>query len=167
MTTRLLKVDLNGAVWKAKRGAGLSTTLEAVRADVQSSAPSAVWGQLLLDDALHLGGVLEPFLVFFFFFPSLQEDPERKGSIGLHYLCSAFPKRRCWVQVLWVRGEVPCVPAGPCSHWSTVLGCRWAAGIQQPHCSPHPHTSDTAVLRRGAIRAEPSDGWLLRGLRMS
>jgi len=82
VTTRLLKVDLNGAVWKAKRGAGLSTTLEAVRADVQSSAPSAVWGQLLLDDVLHLGGALEPFLVCLFFF---SIPPRRSREKGEHW----------------------------------------------------------------------------------
>lgn len=80
MTTCLLKVDLNGAVWKAKRGAGLSTTLEAVRADMQSSALSAVWGQLLLGDALHLGGALEPFLVVFFSIP-----PRRSREKGEHW----------------------------------------------------------------------------------
>lgn len=131
MTTRLLKVDLNGAVWKAKRGAGLSTTLEAVRADVQSSAPSAVWGQLLLDDVLHLGGALEPFLVFFFFHPSKKIQRERgalafitcavhsqKGDAGCR--CCGFGVR-CRVSL---RGRA-----------ATGAQC-WAAGGQRASNSP-------------------------------
>lgn len=91
----LFEVDLNGTVWKAKRGAGSSTTLEAVGADMQSVALSAAFGcGVLWDDVLHLGEVLEPFLVLGFF-PSPQEDQRARGALAT--ACAVrSPKGTAW-----------------------------------------------------------------------
>lgn len=78
----LFEVDLNGTVWKAKRGAGSSTTLEAVGADMQSIALSAAFGcGVLWDDVLHLREVLGTISSVGFF----SICPRRSREQGVHW----------------------------------------------------------------------------------